>query len=120
MYTQGFIHTFNISLTHSNGILVDSFQFHIKYQYRIWWNCKRPLIATRQSCSLRLQLTKATVFAESSLYFIFSPGSFCSSNVYRHESGRCRTLPFFLTFIISPFQVFLFINIFINNYHKFP
>ena len=32
------------------------------------------------------------------LYLIFSPGSLHSSNVYRHESDRCRTLPFFLTF----------------------
>ena len=46
--------------------------------------------------------------AESSIYFIFSPGSLCSSDVYRCESGRCCTLPFFLTFfIISSFQVFL-------------
>ena len=27
--------------------------------------------------------------AESSLYLIFSPGFLCSSNVYRHVSGRC-------------------------------
>ena len=60
------------------------------------------------SGSLRLQLKKITLLAKSSLYFIFLPGSLCSSNVYRHESGRCHTLPFFLTFsIISPFQVFL-------------
>ena len=26
----------------------------------------------------------------------FSPGSFCSSDVDRHESGRCRSVPFFL------------------------
>ena len=58
--------------------------------------------------SLHLQLMKPTVLTESSLYFIFSLGSLCHSNVYRHESGRSHTLPFFLTFfIISPFQVFL-------------
>ena len=35
------------------------------------------------------------------------------SDVYRRESGRCHTLPFFLTFlIISPFQIFPFILIF--------
>ena len=34
----------------------------------------------------------ATVFAESSLYFIFSLGFFCSSDVYRHDSGRCHIL----------------------------
>jgi hypothetical protein len=46
--------------------------------------------------------------AESSLYFIFSPGSLRSSDVYRCESGRCCTLLFFLMFfIISAFQVFL-------------
>ena len=33
------------------------------------------------------------------LCIIFSPGSPCSSNVYRCEPGRCRTLPFFLTFL---------------------
>ena len=51
--------------------------------------------------SLRLQLMKATVLAESSLYFIFSLGSLCSSHVYRHESGRCCTLPFFLTRLLK-------------------
>ena len=40
------------------------------------------------------------VLAEISLYLIFSLGSFCPSDVYRHESGRCCTLPFFLTFFI--------------------
>ena len=55
-----------------------------------------------------VQLMKATVLAEISMYFIFSPGYLCSSDVYRRDSGRCRTIPFFLTFfIISPFQVFL-------------
>ena len=44
--------------------------------------------------SLRLQLMKATILAET-LYFIFSPVSFCFS-IYRHESVRCVTLPFFL------------------------
>ena len=46
---------------------------------------------------LHLQLMKATVLAESSTYFIFSPGSLHSSNIYRCESGRWRILPFFLT-----------------------
>ena len=45
-----------------------------------------------------LQLMKATMLAESSLYFIFSPDSVRHSDVYRHESGRCCTLAFFLTF----------------------
>ena len=31
-------------------------------------------------------------------YFIFSPGSLHYSDVFRCESGRCRTLPFILTF----------------------
>jgi hypothetical protein len=59
--------------------------------------------------SLRLQLVKATVLGEGSfLYFIISPGSLCYCDLYRHESGGCRTLPFVLTFfIITPFQVFL-------------
>ena len=39
---------------------------------------------------------KATVLDESS--FIFPLGSLRYADVYRHESGRCCTLPFFLTF----------------------
>ena len=59
------------------------------------------------------QLMKAAVLAKSSSYFIFSPGPLRYCDVYRRESGRCLTLPFFLTFfIISPFQVFSFILIF--------
>ena len=39
-------------------------------------------------------------------------GSLYSSDVYKCESGRCHTLPTFLTFFIfSPFQVFVFILI---------
>ena len=45
---------------------------------------------------LLLQLMKATVLAESS--FISSPVSLCYVYLYRHESGRCGTLPFFVTF----------------------
>jgi hypothetical protein len=61
---------------------------------------KEPSANTVSPCP---QLMKATVLAESSiLYFIFSPGSLHYSDVYRCESGRCRTLPFFLIiFIIS-------------------
>ena len=48
-----------------------------------------------------------TVLAESSLYFIFSPG-YLAIVMSTDMSGRCRTLPFFLTFFITlPFQVFL-------------
>ena len=54
-----------------------------------------------------LQLMKATVLAESSIYFIFSPGSPRSSDVYRYESGRCRTLPFFLKFNVPEVHNFL-------------
>jgi hypothetical protein len=66
--------------------------------------------AERESLvNLCLQLMKTTVLAESSLYFIFSPGCLLSSDIYRRVSGRHHTPPlFFLTFfIISPFQVFL-------------
>ena len=46
---------------------------------------------------------------ERSVYFIFSPGSLCSS-----ESGRCRTLPFFLKFLSFHLSRFSFyINIFL-------
>ena len=58
-----------------------------------------PLAAPANTLiSIHIQLMKATLLEESSLYFIFSPGSLCSSDVYGHESGRCRTFPFFLTF----------------------
>jgi hypothetical protein len=50
---------------------------------------------TNTLVSLCLQLMKATVLAKSSLYFIFLLGSLCSSNVYRHESSRCCTFPYF-------------------------
>ena len=46
----------------------------------------------------KLWLSSATVLAESSLYFIFSLGSLCSSDVYRRESDRCHILSFFSTF----------------------
>ena len=46
--------------------------------------------------SLLQQLMNATVLAESS--FIFQLDSLRYTDVYRCESGRCRTLPFFLTF----------------------
>ena len=58
------------------------------------------------SRSLLLWLMKATVLAESS--FMFSLGSLHHVDVYRRESGRCCSLPFFVTFfIIPPFQIFL-------------
>ena len=38
---------------------------------------------------------KATVLAESSIHFFFSPGSLHSSDVYRLKSGKSLTLPFF-------------------------
>ena len=60
-----------------------------------------PLAAPANTLvSLRLQLMKATMLAESSLNFIFSLGSLCYSDVYKHVSGSGRTLPFFLTFFI--------------------
>ena len=47
------------------------------------------------------------VLAESSLYFIFSPGSLHYADVYRHESRRCRILPFFLRFHLSRFSFYV-------------
>ena len=64
---------------------------------------------------LRIQMIKVTVLAESSiLYFMFSPGSLRSSDVYRRESGRCCTLPFFLTFLsfhLSRFSFYITIKL---------
>ena len=49
-----------------------------------------------------LQLIKATVLTETSiLYFIFPPGSLRYGDVYRCESVKCHTLPFFLTFFMT-------------------
>jgi hypothetical protein len=44
---------------------------------------------------------KVTVLAESSSYFIFSPGDLRYEDYYRSESGRCWSLSFFLTFFIT-------------------
>ena len=49
----------------------------------------------------RLQLTKATVLAESSLYLIFSPGYLCYCDVYRCESRRSRIPPFLKKYFLS-------------------
>jgi hypothetical protein len=65
--------------------------------------------------SLHLQLMKATVLAESSIYFIFS---LRSSDVYRHESGKSRTLPFFLNFFCH-FTFLCFSFILIHGINRF-
>ena len=46
-----------------------------------------------------IELSAKTVAESSILYFIFSLSSLHYSDVNRHESGRCHTLP--------PFQVYL-------------
>jgi len=58
---------------------------------------------------LQLHLMKVTVLAENS--FIFSLGSLCYPDIYRCESGKCCTLPFFLT---SLFKVFLLYYVILN------
>ena len=61
-----------------------------------------PLAAPANTLvSLRLQLMKFRVLVKTLLYFIFSLGSLRSSDIYRHESGRCCTLPFFLKFFLE-------------------
>ena len=42
------------------------------------------------------------------LFHQFSPGSFCSCDVYRHELGRCRSLPFFINFLSYYLSMFSF------------
>ena len=70
------------------------------------------MLTRREECniylrSLRLQLIKATMLAESSvLYFFFLSGSLHYSYVYNRELGRCHTLPFFLTFFIIKTRYF--------------
>ena len=64
---------------------------------------KRRKISTfSQKCDFHqlYQLLQATVLAESSSYFFFSPGYLCYKDVYRRESGRCCSLPFFLKLFI--------------------
>ena len=90
-----------------------------------------PLAAPANTLiSIHIQLMKATLLEESSLYFIFSPGSLCYSDVYRRESGRCHTLPFFLTFFYHftfPGFPFILINKILSSFgfiyyiwHRFP
>jgi len=57
-----------------------------------------------------------TVLAERSLYFIFSLDSFCSNDIYRRESDRCRTLLFFLTFLSFHLSQFSY---YVNIFHVF-
>ena len=58
--------------------------------------------AFSQHCDFHLM--KATVFALSSSYFIFSLGYLRYYDVYRCESVRCRSLLFFLSFYLSRFS----------------
>jgi hypothetical protein len=60
-------------------------------------------------------LMKATVLAESSSYFIFSPGYLRYCDVYRCESVRCHTLPFFLTFFLSN-SVYVYVFLVIHTH----
>ena len=64
------------------------------------------------SCRSRLQLIKATVQAESYFHRLISSSSFCSSDVYRHESGICRSLLFFFKYFLSFYlsRFFFYIN----------
>ena len=70
---------------------------------------ENPVKRSFQPTLIDIHLMNATVVTESSiLYFIFSQSSLRYCDVYRRESGKYRTLPFFLIFFtISPFQVFL-------------
>ena len=63
---------------------------------------------------------KVTVLAESSLYLICSLVSLYSSNAYRHESGRCCSLSFILTYFLSLYlsRFSFYINILITNMLK--
>ena len=69
--------------------------------------------------NILLQLMKVIVLAESSiLQFISSLGSLHYGNVYRCESGRCRTLSLFLRFFYCfTFPGFSFVLIFVDVSH---
>jgi hypothetical protein len=70
------------------------------FQPSLWLSSAVDVYKDWVSLHLCLQLMKATVLAESSSYLIFSPGYLRYWDVNRHESGRCHSLPFFLTFFI--------------------
>ena len=73
--------------------------------------CSRKNPVRRQnirSFQPTLWLVKATVLAESSLYFVFSLSFFRSSNVHRRVS-RCCTLSMFY-FILQCFQIYVIVN----------
>ena len=71
-----------------------------------------------QSYQPTLWLSATELVESSILYFIFSPGSLH----YRHESDRCRTLPFFLTFLIKLSKYFynLRTNFFTVHGKRYP
>ena len=53
-----------------------------------------------------ISITDESHSVDWKLYFMFSLGSLRYSDVYIHESGRCHTLSFFLTFL--SFYLFMF------------
>jgi hypothetical protein len=59
---------------------------------------------------------KVTMLVESFLYFIFSPGFLHSSDVYRRDSDRYHTLPFFLKFFIIILKLKVTVKVFKSSF----
>ena len=87
---------------------------YLTHVCRHYWGIKSPVkIWNLRSCQTTLWLLSAVdidslyswwkpqYWVKTPYIFIFSLGSICSSDMYRHESGRCRNLPVFLTFSLS-------------------
>ena len=76
-------------------------------------SCLQTSLPLREPGEKKIQSFQPTLCSadESSiLYFIFSLGSLRCTDVYRRESGRCRSIPFILTFFIINKNVSYFIG----------
>ena len=75
-----------------------------------WSNIRRFQPTLWLSSAIDVDLSQSTCTADESpcvgwnlRTFDLFPGSLCSSDVYRRESGRCCTIPFFLTLFIATY-----------------
>ena len=118
---------FSVLLRYDFPLLINFFFIFIPWVYSPFWAlafstflCWSSLLCvipshpfiTLKSCSDKKMLKRweycDTYLTHVSRHYLFGQYSLCYFDVYRHESGRCHTLTFFLTFfMISPFQLFL-------------
>ena len=77
---------------------------------RVWWKLKKCQKLSANTVAFISCKSRVLIFLQ------FSPDSFCSSDVYRCESGRCCSLPLILKYFLSfNFPGFPFILIFTNG-----